>query len=67
MRVGVSVARVDEAVFKRPADVMGRKASYRRHHVPGKLTHLQSLSVLTSPPVVLRSKQILVQILNFIS
>lgn len=67
MRVGVSVTRVDEAVFKRPADVMDRKPCYRRHHVPRELTHLQSLSVLTSPPVVLCSKQILVQIPNFIS
>lgn len=53
VRVRVSVSRVDERVFERPADVVGGQAGHGRHHVARKLTDTQRPPVLTSPPVVL--------------
>lgn len=52
--VAVAVARVDEAVLERSADVVSRQARHRCHHVPGELADLQGPLVLASPPVVLR-------------
>lgn len=53
--VCVSMACVDETVLERSADVVSRQTSHRGHHIPRELSHLQGLSVLTSPPVVLCS------------
>lgn len=39
LRVGVSMACVDEAVFKRLADVVGRQPCHRGHRVSGELAH----------------------------
>lgn len=38
--VGVSMPRVDEAVFKRLADVVGRQPGHRGHRVSGELPHV---------------------------
>jgi hypothetical protein len=51
------MACVDEAVFEGSADVMGRQACNRGHHVPGELAQLQRALVLAPPPVVLRSEK----------
>lgn len=53
VRVRVSVPSVDERVFERSADVVGRQTGDRRHHVTRKLPDPQRAPVLTSPPVVL--------------
>lgn len=39
LRVGVSMACVDEAVFKRLADVVGGQPCHRGHRVSGELAH----------------------------
>lgn len=54
VRVRVPVARVDERVLERSADVLGRQTGHRRHHVSRELAHAQRAPVLASPPVVLR-------------
>ena len=51
--VVVAVARVDEAVLQRAADVLGRQAGHRRHHLPGEQAQLQGPLVLAPPPEVL--------------
>ena len=52
--VRVPVPRVDEGVFERSADVVGRQPGDRRHHVARELTETQRPPILTSPPVMLR-------------
>lgn len=50
------MARVDEAVLQRPADVVSRQSGYRSDRVPGELTHLHCALVLPSPPIILCPK-----------
>ena len=54
--VCVPVSSVNERVLERPADVVGGQTSDRRHHVTRELSDTQRSSVLTPPPVMLRSE-----------